>query len=169
MSKAGEYIGDLIYGANDGIITTFAIVASAAGATLEPRIVVILGIANLLADGFSMASSNYLARRSEQEYAQNVIADVRTNQKRPIKNATATFGAFVLAGFVPLIPFVFGVETDAFLWAVLATSIILFTVGALRTLVTKSRWYLAGFEMLMVGALAAGVAYLIGYLLGNLI
>ena len=59
-----HYLGDLIYGANDGIVTTFAVVAGVAGADLSPRIVLILGISNLLADGFSMGASNYLAIRS---------------------------------------------------------------------------------------------------------
>ena len=169
MSKAGEYIGDIIYGANDGIITTFAVAASAAGAVLEPRIVVILGVANLIADGFSMASSNYLARRSEQEYQENVENLNTENRKNPIKNAVATFWAFVLAGFVPLIPYVLGVNKDIFIWAVVATSITLFLVGSLRAIITKSKWYLAGLEMLLVGASAASVAYFIGYLLGHLI
>lgn len=60
------YIKDVIYAANDGIITTFAVVAGVTGASLEITTVVILGFANLLADGFSMALSNYLGSRSER-------------------------------------------------------------------------------------------------------
>ncbi|MBI5734133.1 MAG: VIT1/CCC1 transporter family protein [Candidatus Kerfeldbacteria bacterium] len=67
---AGEYIGDIVFGANDGIITTFAVVAGVAGASLSPVVVLILGAANLLADGFSMAAGNFLARRSERQYEQ---------------------------------------------------------------------------------------------------
>ena len=66
---AGKYIGDVIYGANDGIITTFAVIAGASGASLAPVVVVILGFANLLADGISMGASNYLGKRSEHDYA----------------------------------------------------------------------------------------------------
>ena len=64
MSSA-DYLGDLIYGANDGIVTTFAVIAGVAGASLSDNVVLVLGIANLLADGFSMAASNYLAIRSK--------------------------------------------------------------------------------------------------------
>ena len=60
----GHYLPDLVYGANDGIITTFAVVTGVVGAELSERIILILGFANLLADGFSMGASNYLARRS---------------------------------------------------------------------------------------------------------
>ena len=66
---AGKYIGDLIYGANDGIITTFAVIAGSFGASLAPMVIIILGFANLLADGISMGASNFLGKKSEQEYA----------------------------------------------------------------------------------------------------
>jgi len=66
--QSGRYIGDLVYGANDGIVTTFAVVSGAAGASLSPFVIIILGFANLLADGFSMASSSFLSRRSNQDY-----------------------------------------------------------------------------------------------------
>ncbi len=65
--QIGRYIKDIIFAANDGIITTFAVVASVAGAHLSPTIVIIIGVANMLADGFSMATSNYLGTKSEQE------------------------------------------------------------------------------------------------------
>lgn len=61
------YLKDFIYGAIDGAVTTFAIVAGVAGAGLSTGIVIVLGIANLLADGFSMAVSNYLGTRAENQ------------------------------------------------------------------------------------------------------
>ena len=63
---AEHYLKDLVYGANDGIITTFAVVAGVAGAQLDRRVVLILGFANLLADGFSMGASNFLSIRSDE-------------------------------------------------------------------------------------------------------
>lgn len=65
----GRYIGDTIYGAIDGIVTTFAIVAGATGASLSSAAILILGFANLLADGLSMAAGNYLGTKSEIEYS----------------------------------------------------------------------------------------------------
>ncbi len=64
----GSFVGDFVYGAIDGTITTFAVVSGVAGAGLAPNIVIILGVANLLADGFSMAVSNYLSAKSENEF-----------------------------------------------------------------------------------------------------
>ncbi len=65
---AGGYLRDFVYGANDGIITTFAVVAGVAGANLSAAVVLILGFANLLADGFSMGMSNYLGEKSNRDY-----------------------------------------------------------------------------------------------------
>ena len=66
--QRGIYIKDFVYGANDGIVTTFAVVSAAAGAALSPGVVIILGLANLLADGFSMGASNFLSLRSGKEF-----------------------------------------------------------------------------------------------------
>jgi VIT1/CCC1 family predicted Fe2+/Mn2+ transporter len=63
----GQHLADTVLGATDGIVTTFAIVAGAAGALLSPGVVLIMGFANLMADGFSMAVSNYLGARSQQD------------------------------------------------------------------------------------------------------
>jgi VIT1/CCC1 family predicted Fe2+/Mn2+ transporter len=63
----GEYIGDFVFGAIDGVVTTFAVVAGVAGAQLSSAVVLVLGFANLLADGFSMAIGNFLSVRSERE------------------------------------------------------------------------------------------------------
>jgi len=65
----GKYIKDIIYGGLDGLITTFAIVSGVAGASLPSSIILILGVANLLADGFSMAVGNYMGTKAEIELA----------------------------------------------------------------------------------------------------
>jgi VIT1/CCC1 family predicted Fe2+/Mn2+ transporter len=62
-----SYLHDFIYGAVDGAVTTFAVVAGVAGADLDERVVIVLGGANLLADGFSMAASNFLGSRAERQ------------------------------------------------------------------------------------------------------
>ena len=62
-----SYLRDFVYGAIDGTVTTLAVVAGGAGAGLRPAVAVVLGLANLLADGFSMATSDFLATRSEEQ------------------------------------------------------------------------------------------------------
>ena len=69
-----SYLRDWIYGGIDGSVTTFAVVTGVSGAHLSARIILILGVANLLADGFSMAASNYLGTRTERQEAEALRA-----------------------------------------------------------------------------------------------
>ena len=66
-NRSPSYLHDFIYGAIDGAVTTFAVVAGVQGANLDETVVIILGAANLIADGFSMAVSNYLGSRAERQ------------------------------------------------------------------------------------------------------
>ena len=70
-----SYVRDWVYGGIDGAITTFAIVAGSMGANLGARTAIILGVANLLADGLSMAAGNYSATKSEADHY-NQLAEV---------------------------------------------------------------------------------------------
>jgi VIT1/CCC1 family predicted Fe2+/Mn2+ transporter len=72
---ATSVLRDLVYGAIDGTVTTFAVVAGVVGAGLRPAIILILGIANLAADGFSMAASNFLATRAEIQRRARTLHD----------------------------------------------------------------------------------------------
>jgi len=64
----GKYLKNIVYGGLDGIITTFAVVAGVAGASLSSGIALILGFANLIADGISMAIGDYFSTKSEREF-----------------------------------------------------------------------------------------------------
>ncbi len=158
-----HYLPDLVYGANDGIITTFAVVSGVVGADLSDRIILILGFANLLADGFSMGASNFLARRS---YAD---ANDRATGREATRHGAATVVGFITAGIVPLVAYLVPIPDDMrFPVAVVLTLSTLFAVGASRAFVTRLGWMRSGLEMLFVGALAAAVAYSIGALASGL-
>ena len=62
-----NYLRDWIYGGIDGAVTTFAIVAGVVGANLSSSVIIVLGLANLLADGFSMAAGNYSGTKAEAD------------------------------------------------------------------------------------------------------
>lgn len=167
MRPKGDIVGDMVFGANDGIVTTFAVVAGVIGASLSSSVVIIMGLANLIADGISMAVGDYLGRKSEKE-----VEEYQNHTKtsiNPSHNAGAIFIAFVSSGIVPLIPYLIGVEGNVFPVSVACTALALFAVGSLRTLATGRRWWVSGFEVLLVGTLAAGAAYVVGYLLKNLV
>lgn len=69
------YIKDFVYGAIDGAVTTFAVVSGVAGAGMSSGVIIILGLANIFADGFSMAVSNYLGTKADNEHVENLRAE----------------------------------------------------------------------------------------------
>ncbi|HEX2344675.1 MAG TPA: VIT1/CCC1 transporter family protein [Vicinamibacterales bacterium] len=157
VGLARHYLRDLVYGANDGIITTFAVVAGVAGGALSGRAVLIVGAANLLADGLSMGVGNYLGIRSDE--SARAAQALPEQEARPIRHGLATFLAFVVAGTVPLLPYVTSVDASRFVLSSALTLTMLFAVGAARALVTVDRWWIAGLEMLGLGAVVAAGAY----------
>lgn len=225
-----EYLGNLVYGGLDGIITTFAVVSGVVGAELSPDVILILGLANLLADGFSMATGAYLSAKSEQEVyrrerqhvseqivdkpqaEKNLLHETYLQQgypeedarqlveiishdpgrwvstmmaekllllpqkRKPILEGVAAFTAFVIAGTVPLLIyfadllFHFDLPTaTAFLFALALSGLALLALGAAKVFVTKRSAIRSAVEMLLVGGLAALVAFLVGTLLKNLV
>ena len=105
IHEKATLLRDTVFGINDGIITTFAVVAGAAGANLASNVILILGFANLFADAISMAAGNYLGIKSENEFQEgNKQEEIHPHS--PVKHGIATFFAFVLAGIIPLLPFV---------------------------------------------------------------
>ena len=157
---AQHYVGDLVYGASDGILTTFAVVAGVTGGALSPTTVVVVGMANLAADGLSMGVGNYLGIRARESALEQ---QGRPQQEaQPARHGSATFLAFVVAGSVPLAPYLVPGAGDEFVLAACLAFGALFGVGAARSLVTASRWWTSGLEMLGLGALVAVVAYATG-------
>jgi VIT1/CCC1 family predicted Fe2+/Mn2+ transporter len=212
-----SYLRDWVYGGIDGSVTTFAVVTGVGGADLSVRIILILGFANLLADGFSMAASNYLGTRTERQESdalrsreqrhirndpagereevrqllaargfagddlERAVATVTSNDSRwiefmlaeeyglartmrsPSAAALATFGAFVLCGLVPLLPFLLHVK-NAFALSLVMTAITFFLIGSARSRWLLLSWWRAGFETLVLGSIAAALAYGVGWL-----
>jgi VIT1/CCC1 family predicted Fe2+/Mn2+ transporter len=164
---ARHYIRDVIYGANDGIITTFAVVAGVTGGALSARAILIVGVANLFADGLSMGVGNYLSIRSHESARE--AQHLPEEEAAPARHGLATLLAFVSAGALPLIPYVAGPVDLQFILSVAFTLASLFVVGALRSLVTVDRWWTAGLEMLLLGILVAGAAYGSGALVAAIV
>ncbi|MEK7550307.1 MAG: VIT1/CCC1 transporter family protein [Patescibacteria group bacterium] len=162
LREKAAFLRDFVFAADDGIITTFAVVAGALGAALSPRVVLILGAANLVADGFAMASGNYLAVKSEEEY-EEVEDRTQKYYHSPLPHSIITFFSFVVAGLIPLLPYLAGLK-QSFQLSTVLVFLSLFVVGMARTRFTKKKWYLGGFEMILVGGSAALVAYLTGFL-----
>jgi VIT1/CCC1 family predicted Fe2+/Mn2+ transporter len=217
-----SYLRDWIYGGIDGSVTTFAVVSGVVGARLSPWVILVMGFANLFADGFSMAASNFLGTKAEHEDLErleaiehrhidlapegereevrqiylnkgfegedlNRVVDLvtadRTRWVRTMLTeeyglpqevrsawhaAFTTFSAFLLCGLVPLIPFLFGLS-NSLLFSIAMTGGIFFTIGSLKSRWSTASWWSSGLSTLLVGAVAAGLAYGVGVFLEHLV
>jgi VIT1/CCC1 family predicted Fe2+/Mn2+ transporter len=167
-ATARHYIQDLVYGANDGIITTFAVVAGVAGGSLAPAAVLIVGAANLAADGLSMGVGNYLSIRARESALE--AQALPEEEAAPARHGFATFAAFVVAGALPLLPYVLPISSGTrAVVSVAVTLTALFAIGAARTLVTAGRWWRVGLEVLILGALVGAAAYGAGVLVAGVL
>ncbi|MFK7912436.1 MAG: VIT1/CCC1 transporter family protein [Pseudomonadales bacterium] len=216
-----QYLADAVLGAIDGCVTTFAVVSGVVGAGFSTTVGIVLGLSNLVADGFSMAVSNYEAAKANQEridqlhsmeqqhieripegereeirqiYARkgfsgevlSAVVDTITSDRKlwietmlveehgvikaansPVGAACATFGAFVVVGFVPLLPLLDPTQATAvsYLFSALLAALMFFSIGGIKS------WHLGqpvlsgGAKPLLSGGSAAALAFIVGYLL----
>ena len=157
-ATARHYIRDLVYGANDGIITTFAVVGGVTGGALSHTTVLVIGAANLAADGVSMGVGNLLAIRAHERA--RAAQELPEEEAYPWKHGLATLLAFVVAGAIPLVPFLLPITAGSGpAWSAALTFAAMFLLGAARAAITAERWWRTGLETLLLGALVALAAY----------
>ena len=221
QAPRSQNVSDAVLGGIDGCVTTFAVVSGVVGAGLPSSVAVILGFANLVADGFSMAVSNYESHRSKLEFIESVrrseerhidlipegereeirqifrekgfdgdvlekiVSTISEDKKlwvdtmlteehgihkispNPWASAGATFLAFILVGAAPLLPFfssTLQIQQKFFASACVA-GIMFFLIGMLKSYVFDKPLILSGFRTLLIGGIAAGLAFYTGYLL----
>lgn len=159
-----HYLEDIIYGASDGIVTTFTVISGVEGAKLTVFVVIILGFVNLFADGVSMGASRFLSIRAGA-FAHNQSRGV----VEPLYHALCTFASFFIFGLLPLLCFLIpGMRVHSFLVSSIVTALSLFTVGAFRVFISKKHWFQGGMEMLVIGGVVSVIAYSVGYFLKSL-
>lgn len=165
----GKYIKNIVYGGIDGIVTTFAVVASGSGASLSIGILLILGFANLIADGFSMGFGDFVSSLAEQEYLQKQYNHKMTLSTTSIAlGSLCTFFSFVIFGFLPLLTYILAfyfpyLHAHSFFIATVLTAITLFFLGSVKVYFTGKNWFRSGIEMVLMGGFSAFTAYGIGH------
>lgn len=150
MMKIKNVLPAVVYGGSDGTVTTFAVMAGAVGAGIDTRIVVILGLANLFSDGFSMASADYLSEDSR----------VGESKKIALRNAYVTFFSFIVIGFVPLIPVLF-LKNNAFLYSCIFTLITFASIGYMRGKILHRDPLRLATQSVAIGTACALISYFV--------
>lgn len=174
IKRVEQNLREFVYGGMDGAVTTFAIVTGAAGANFSSQVILILGLANVFADGFSMAVGAYLSEKADQQLEAKQ-SGVQKEIESPLSASIATFVSFILIGFVPLsvyiVDFVFslGLGDRALVYSIFLTLSAFAGVGYLRAVVTKINKTRSVLETLGLGVAAAVIAYSLGTVLEKII
>lgn len=164
-----EYLGEFVYGGIDGSVTTFAVVAGATGAHFSTSVVIVLGFANLIADGFSMGVGSYLSSKSELEMQTTKGEDV-SDVASPVINGVTTFVAFMIVGIIPLLSYTIdliwkGTIPHQFSISIVLTALAFVVIGLLKSHIAKTSKLRGVIETLLLGVIAAGFAYAVGVFL----
>lgn len=163
MKSIKAILPTIVYGGSDGAVTTFSVMAGAYGAGLDPRIVIILGCANLASDGFSMASADFLSEESKEN----------VNAKKSFSEAITTFFAFVGVGSIPLIPFLAALAIplpySAFTLSTIFTVLAFIAIGYLRGHTLNKNKALMITQSVGIGVLCASVAYFVGEFIAKIL
>lgn len=229
MGALQDSLKQIVYGGNDGIVTTFAIVAGFAGAAADGAAqigglaVLVFGLANLFADAVSMGLGEFLSTRSQRDlYRQQRSIELRElhdnpEQERgelldmmterglsdadankaadllmkspelvvdmmmsyelempdmrmvsPAFDGLVTFGAFVVFGAIPLVPYFLLEPVMTTFWlSVAATLCALLGLGTLRFIATREALLRCLAETVLVGGVCAGVAFAVGAIVGG--
>lgn len=172
-AKFEQYLAQFVYGAIDGSVTTFAVVAGAAGAKLPSAVIIILGFANLIADGFSMGASAYLSAKSERDLKKSKD-EHHDGGETPLGDGVATFLAFIIVGVIPVLVYVidalFNLKTEAvalFAISSFLTGAAFMGIGILKGQMTKTSPLKGALETLFLGGIAAALAYVLGDVLAR--
>jgi VIT1/CCC1 family predicted Fe2+/Mn2+ transporter len=164
-----DYLREFVYGGIDGAITTFAVVAGATGAGFSAAVVIVLGVANLIADGLSMGVGSYLSSKSDLEVSAKKGEKI-DEEASPVINGATTFVAFIVLGLVPLLSYiadalVSGEIAHQFGISVALTLAAFVIIGLLKSIVAKTSKVRGVLETVALGAIAAGAAYGLGVVL----
>jgi len=210
-----------VFGVNDGLVSNASLILGVAGASSDPHVVLLTGVAGMCAGAFAMAAGEYVSVRSQRELFEHQIGLERDELEQypeaeaqelaliyaakglPVAEATrlaqqmiadpehaldtlareelglnpdelgspwgaaiASLLSFAAGALLPLSPFILAPGARALPIAIAITALALFGVGALLSLFTGRNAFYSGLRMLMLGALAGGVTFLVGHFAG---
>src|SRR5229473_2562018 len=181
-AAGGPWVRDVMLGLNDGLVASFAVTSGVAGAFTTGNAAVMAGLSEMLGGAVAMGLAAFISARSQVEFYQSEIEREREEIERwpdrereelgfneesfdrPLRSAFAVGSSYLCGAFVPVWPYIFFEPTQGVLISAISTVVVLFAVGALKTIITSRSWWRSGFESMMTGIAAASVTYAAGRL-----
>jgi len=159
-----KYIGEITYGAIDGLVTTFAVIAGSVGAGFSRDVIIILALANVIADGFSMSVGCFFSVKNGKRSRGKSVED-----KVCLKKALATFLAFTTMGMLPVIVYLVNMP-EPFIHSSVLTGMLFLLIGSWKGFIESSIPPIKqAFNTLVFGSAACFLSYVLGSLLQNII
>ena len=168
-----------VMGVNDGLISNFSIVMGVAGGVDSPTIVMLAGIAGLLAGGFSMAAGEYISVGSQRDVYLHQTRDDEDGGGgsgsdarligSPWGAAFSSFAAFIIGAFVPIAPYLANLGGLSFYLSAALSAAALLAVGGLIAVGSGRSVAWGAARMLLVGSLAAAATYCAGWVVGGVV
>jgi predicted membrane protein (TIGR00267 family) len=166
MSTNAElYLRNVIFGISDSLVSTVGLLAGIDVSGTTRQIIILTGIVYAFVEAFSMAVGSFISEESTEEYAMKDGARDAASGNQPLVGGVVMFVSFVIASFIPILPY-FLFSTAAALWASIGFSIIaLFIVGIVSAKVARVNMWRRGLQTMLLG----GAAIVIGVVVGKFV
>ncbi len=158
MNSKIIYLRNIVFGIEDGLVSTVGFIAGIASAGVSHQFVVISGVVLIAVEAFSMAVGSFLSEYSAEEYERH--KEVPMHQS--LVGAGIMFISYIVAGFVPLSPFIIGTSPRSLVYSVILSLIALGILGVISAQVSKVRVKRQVIRMVVVGGLAIAIGVVIG-------
>lgn len=166
----GEILKEIVFGANDGVVTAIGFLVGIAGAVSNQTIIIISGVLTIIAGATSMALGNYLGVKSQNEfYRSRDVKNVSWVESNAVLAGTIMGISYLLAGFPPLLPFMFIRPTArALVMSVIVAVFVMGLIGFIRWLLNKGSLGGKVSETIVIGIIAAAIGFIAGEVLNLL-
>lgn len=159
--KNSIYVRNVIFGVEDSLVSTVGLLSGIAAATVPTSTVLLTGTIYVFVEAFSMAMGSFMS----EEFAEEYVAKKDVSLKQSLIGGVTMFISSVVAGFVPLFPYMFFEDKTALVLSVAASLFVLFILGIVNGKILKKNIFKRGAYMAVLGGAAIGIGLLVGMVL----
>lgn len=152
------------FGVEDSLVSTVGLLAGIAAANIDRATIIITGFVLIFVEAFSMAIGSLLSEQSAEEYEEKKEVSL----SKPALAAGVMFVSYVVAGLVPVLPYLLMEKGTAFKVSIGMTLVALFMLGIFNARVNKVGALKDGLQTLVMGGIAIAVGIAVGQIAGSI-
>ena len=155
------YLRNIIFGISDSLVSTVGLLSGIDVSGTSRQVIILTGVVYAFVEAFSMAVGSFLSEESAEEAA----AGKEVSPAKPIVGGSVMFLSFILASFIPILPYLVAGAASALWISILLSIAALFVVGLVSAAVIKVNLM----KHALLTALLGGSAIVIGVLVGKFV